>query len=132
MAGETNLQKLLQTMSPVITPGEFVFCSFENAAYGEHANLQPIAAFAEAEGLTLVVPKQNADAHGIDYESIFSCITLKVHSSLDAVGLTAAFATKLTEHNISANVIAGFFHDHIFVPQELAGRATSAIEELSR
>ncbi len=131
MSGEKNLDKLLSTMSPILITGEFVFCSFEHARYGDHANLQPIAAFTEHEGLTLVIPKSKADEQGIKYESCFRCITLMVHSSLDAVGLTAAFSNKLAEHGISANVIAGYFHDHIFVQKELAEKAIAAINELT-
>ena len=132
MTGEKNLHKLLQSMAPSLIAGEFVFCSFEKSRYGDHSDLEPIATFAESEGLTLVIPKSRADEYGIRYESVFRCITLKVHSSLDAIGLTAAFSTKLTEHGISANVIAGYYHDHIFVQDELAGNAIAAIDELTR
>ena len=132
MTGEKDLHKLLQNMSPELIDGDFVFCSFADARYGDHSLLHPVAAVAESEGLTLVVPKSCADEHGIGYESVFRCISLKVHSSLDAVGLTAAFSTKLGEHGISANVIAGFYHDHIFVQREQAEVAIAAIGELSR
>ena len=131
MSGEKNLEKLLSTMSPLLIAGEFVFCTFKEARYGEHSELEPIAAFTESEGLTLVIPKSKADEHGIKYESVFSCITLTVHSSLDAVGLTAAFSSKLAQHGISANVMAGYFHDHIFVQNELAEKAIAAISELT-
>ena len=93
--------------------------------------MEPIAAVTEREGLTLVIPKSKADESGISYESVFRCITLTVHSSLDAVGLTAAFSSKLAEHGISANVVAGYFHDHIFVQRELAEKAIEAIGELT-
>jgi hypothetical protein len=132
MAGEKNLDKLLRGMSPELVDGEFVFCSFEDSRYGDHSQLTPIACYAESEGLTLVIPRSKADEYGIDYESVFRCITLKIHSSLDAVGLTAAFSARLTAHGISANVIAGFYHDHVFVQRELAREAIAAIGELSR
>lgn len=130
MTGERELKKLLATMSPALIAGEFVFLTFENARYGDHANLHPIAAFTEAEGLTLVIPKSEADSHALSYESVFKGITLRVHSSLDAVGLTAVFSQKLTEHGISANVIAGYFHDHIFVQTKDAEKAIAALSEL--
>lgn len=132
MTGETDLQKLLASMSPVLMDGEFVFCSFADARYGDHANLAPIAAMQEHEGLTLVIPKAKADEQALDYGSVFRGITLMVHSSLEAVGLTAAFSRKLTEHGISANVIAGYFHDHIFVQHDRAEQALAALRELSR
>ena len=50
-----------------------------------------------------------------------------MHSSLIAVGLTAAVSGTLAAHNISANIIAAFFHDHLFVPQEDAERALAAL-----
>jgi hypothetical protein len=132
MTGERNLVKLLQSMSPELIDGEFVFCSFQDACYGDHSNLKPVAAFSELEGLTLVVPRAKADEQDLGYESTFRCISLSVHSSLDAIGLTAAFSAKLTEHGISANVIAGYYHDHIFVQSRLAQRALDALSELTR
>jgi len=131
MSGEKKLDKLLRNMSPELVAGEFVFCSFENSRYGDHADLQPVACIMESEGLTLVVPRSKADEQALGYESVFSCITLNVHSDLEEVGLTAALATKLTQRDISANVIAGYFHDHIFVQQELAQEALAALEELT-
>jgi hypothetical protein len=119
-------------MSPVMIDGEFVFSSFENARYGDHSDLEPIATVIESEGLTLVIPKSKADEYGLSYESVFRGITLKIHSSLEAVGLTAAISTKLTEHGISANVIAGYFHDHIFVQSAHAEKAIIALDELTR
>jgi hypothetical protein len=76
--------------------------------------------------------KSKADEYNIPYSGVFSCITLSVHSSLDAVGLTAAVSTKLTQVNISANVIAAYYHDHVFVASKDAQRALSALNELVR
>ena len=132
MTGETDLEKLLESMSPKLMDGEYVFCTFENAQYGDYADLDPLAAIREPEGLTLIIPRSKADDKGLGYESVFKGITLSVHSSLEAVGLTAAFSGKLTEHGISANVVAGFYHDHIFVQSELAKRAVEALIELTR
>ena len=132
MVGETNLQKLLASMSPQLTNGEYVFCTFHSAAYGDYSELEPIAAITEPEGLTLIIPRSIADRKSIDYESVFKRITLNVHSSLDAVGLTAAFSSKLAEQGISANVVAGYYHDHILVQTELAERAIKALNEMTR
>ena len=131
MQGETNLNKLLATLSPELIAGDFVFCSFDNAQYGDYSDLAPIAAVTESEGLTLVIPRTKADEQELKYESVFRCITLKVHSSLDAVGLTAAFSGILAEQSISANVVAGYFHDHVFVPHERAEEAIAAISKLT-
>jgi len=51
---------------------------------------------------------------------------------LDAVGLTAAFSKALTEVNISANVIAGYYHDHIFVAKRDEDKAMKALIGLSK
>ncbi len=129
--GETDLGRLLKTMSPLLNEGEFVFLTFPGARYGDQAMLAPIASFMESEGLTLVVPKDHADEKALVYQGVFKCITLQVHSSLEAVGLTAAFAEKLTSCAISANVIAGFYHDHILVSVSDADSAMSALRELA-
>ena len=131
MTGETDLQTLLASLSPKPIAGEYIFASFPEAVYGDRAELTPVAAFAETEGLTLVIPKQKADEYGIAYEAVFCGITLEVHSSLEAVGMTAAFAAKLTDCGISANVIAGYYHDHIFVQAEAKDRALAALGEFS-
>ena len=132
MVGETVLSKLLASLAPHLMDGDFVFCTIQGAKYGDFAELLPIASFREAEGLTLLVAKENADKAGFNYESIFKGITLKVHSSLEAVGLTSAVSSKLAERGISVNVIAAFYHDHIFVQAEKADAALSALNEFSR
>ncbi len=121
-----------KAIAPTIAAVEYVFCSFASARYGDHPELEPLACCMEPEGLTLVVPKEKADANGISYETVFKAITLQVHSSLDAVGLTAAVASRLAEHEISANVVAGHFHDHILVPREQVEKALAALAELAR
>ncbi len=130
MAGKTDLSEILDTINPILVPGDYVFCNVPGQ-YGEYAALEPVASFMEKEGLTLVLPLANAKKAGIGYESVFRMITLSVHSSLDAVGLTAAVATRLTEHGISANVFAAFYHDHIFVQSDKADLAVSVLADLS-
>lgn len=132
MSGEANLATLLASMAPTLTVGEYVFCSFANAQYGDYPELEPLACCMEPEGLSLVVPKTKADANAIAYDAVFKAITLQVHSSLDAVGLTAAVASKLSESKISANVVAGYFHDHILVQREQAEKALATLAELTR
>ena len=132
ISGETDLEKLLSSLSPVLLDDEYVFCSFKNARYGDHKELEPLATFVEIEGLTLLVLKQLADDNRVHYETVFKCITLTVHSSLNAIGLTAAVSTKLAENNISANVIAAYYHDHVFIQAEHAHYALSLLKELVR
>lgn len=89
--------------------------------------VQPLATFREAEGLSLLIAKDDADHAGLAYDFVGSWISLTVHSALDAVGLTAAIAARLTEANISCNVIAARHHDHIVVA---ANDADEAIRQL--
>ncbi len=129
--GETDLATLLASMSPALQEGEYVFCSFKNSCYGDHSELQPLAAYQEKEGLTLVIPRSRADDRQLEYTSTYRVISLGVHSSLEAVGLTAAFATKLADHGISANVFAGYYHDHVFVDVKDAEQALLALQSFS-
>ena len=123
MTGEKNITTLLRSISPKLIEDSFVFCTVKDGKYGDCAEAMPIASYLEEEGLTLVINKEIADRLGYVYEGVFKCITLEVYSSLESVGLTAAVSTKLCGHNISANVFAGFYHDHIFVPLDMAHKA---------
>ena len=128
MTGIVNLDTLLNTMSPVLHDDEYVFCCV-NGEPSDYQKLNPVATFREVEGLTLVLPKQTAINAKINFESVFRMITLTVHSSLDAVGMTAAVSTKLTNKGICANIIAAYYHDHIFVQSEQAELALEALNE---
>jgi len=135
MSGETNLTKLIASMTPVLSEKEYVFGimeTFNHEQLAQLIQLKPISTFQEKEGLTVVVLKEKADECSLAYSGVFKCITLNVHSSLDAVGLTAAVSTKLTQVNISANVIAAYYHDHIFVASKDAEKALFTLEELVR
>jgi hypothetical protein len=132
MVGEKDLRKLIASMTPILIENEYVFATIETFNAEQFVLLNPISTFQEKEGLTLVLQKEKADKHGIDYSGVFRCITLSVHSSLDAVGLTAAVATKLTQFGISANVIAAYYHDHVFVASKDADKALAALNDLVR
>lgn len=129
MPGEVDLDRLLALLQPVLKPGEFVFCSIPPRPHAELDEFQPLACYQEEEGLTLLIDKSVAIKHGIEHTSVFRCITLSVHSSLDAVGFTAAVARKLAAHGIPVNVIAAFYHDHVFVPDHLAEQALKLLTE---
>lgn len=113
MSGEKDLQQLLKNMKPIHNLGDYVFCKTETL---ENLNLNDIEMFfKEKEAITLILKKETADVLQLEYSVVMSWITLTVHSSLEAVGLTAAFSKALSEHGISCNVVAAFYHDHIFV-----------------
>ncbi len=130
MSGVRELDILLKSMSPKLLQTEFVFCSVPGALE-DYVSLNPIATFVEEEGLTLILEKSVAQKASLLFEGSFKQITLTVHSSLEAVGLTAAVSTKLASKGISANVIAAFYHDHIFVQSSKAEEALSALLEFS-
>jgi uncharacterized protein len=120
----TDLSSLLRTLDPELRPGPFVFTTVDRVPAG----IDYVAVVVEDEGITLVVARDVADRNGFPYEFVAAMITLRVHSSLAAVGLTAAVASLLADAGISCNVIAGSFHDHLFVP---LGRADDALRYLS-
>jgi len=130
MAGEKNLTRLIQEMEPSLEPGAFVFCTVP--ANFDLQNRPVVATFMEKEGKTLVLAQQEADQLGLAYEMTMAWITLNVHSALEAVGLTAAVANALAAKNISCNVIAGYYHDHIFIPQSDADLALQTLLALSK
>ena len=129
MAGEKDLDKLLKTMKPLLNSGEFVFCVAEDPSIINAEEI--ILKFKEQEGITVIIKKELADHLQLEYSFVAAWITLTVHSSLQAVGLTAAFSKALSAENISCNVVAAFYHDHIFVDINDAAKAMEVLNRLS-
>ena len=130
MAGVTDLSVLLRSLKPNLNVGSYVFVSLKDISKISREDI--LFEFKEAEGITIILSKEKADNYNLNYEFIASWITLTVHSALDAVGLTAAVSTTLTKHNISCNVIAAFYHDHIFVSTKDTEKAMEVLGEFSR
>lgn len=128
MHGEADLHTLLKSIDPQLHEGQFVFCTVEDMPDINSTDI--ICFFREEEGLTLILSKEVADGLGLPYTFIASWITLKVHSSLSAVGLTAAFSTVLSKEEISCNVVAAYYHDHIFVPYDDREKAMKILAAL--
>ncbi len=116
-------------MQPERNAGEYVFCTLDSST--QLADVTPLGFFREKEGVTVILPRADADTAGLSYAGTFAWLTLTVHSSLEAVGLTAAFSRALAEAGISCDVVAAFYHDHIFVPVHDAERALTALRALS-
>jgi hypothetical protein len=121
------LDQMLAQMSPELAPSTYLFVT----AAAIPSGLVPLMVFREDEGLTLVITDDQALDQGWPVTMPMRRITLRVHSALDGVGLTAAFSSELAGAGISCNVVAGFHHDHIFVPGADADRALVALRELS-
>ncbi|WET01681.1 ACT domain-containing protein [Flavobacterium sp. YJ01] len=129
MSGEKDLQQLLKSMKPELNSGDYVFCKVENL---KDIDLDKIEMFfKEKEAITLILKKEIADSLHLDYSVIMSWITLTVHSSLEAIGLTAAFSKALSENEISCNVVAAYYHDHIFVNKKDAEKAIEILNLFS-
>jgi hypothetical protein len=124
--GLLDLSALLRGLQPEVRPGHFVMVSTNS-----ETSLQALASVDEEEGTSLVLEQHKADAFRLEYSSVFAWITLTVHSSLDAVGLTAAVANTLASAGIPCNVLAGFHHDHLLVPSNRVDDAMAALSRLA-
>ena len=114
MTGESELARLLAALDPELDAVEYGFETMAQAPPLGNA----FALIREEEGVTLVRPGKG-----------WARIWLRVHSSLEAVGLTARIAAVLAERGIAANVIAAAHHDYFFVPWD---RREEALAELKR
>ena len=127
MAGVTDLEQLLATLEPQVRDGEYVYVADPESS----TVLGAEAVIREAEGSATVLRREVADQAGLAYDVVLSWITLTVHSSLEAVGLTAAFSTALGDAGISCNVLAGLYHDHVLVPVSRRDDAFAVLRKLS-
>ena len=129
MNGECKLETLLQNLAPVLCSKRYVIGSVDSWPDPLPDGL--LATIQEPEALTVIAPVAEVGGLGLEPSVVFRCIRLDVHSSLQAVGLTAAISTRLARHGISANLLAGTYHDHLLVPEGDAERALCLLEELS-
>jgi len=125
----TNLQALLRDMSPSLQAEPYAFCTTTSA---RSLAIWPVAVglFRESEGVTIILPTADADAAGLAYDGAWACITLTIHSSLSAVGFLAAISARLAEAGLSLNPVAGYYHDHLFVPWERRQDALTVLAAL--
>ena len=130
MSGETDLSVLIRSMEPVLGADRYGYVALPKGQ-SVPAGCTPFAVVCEDEGMTLIAPIEQLAALGHAAETEWARISLTVHSSLSAVGLTAAFARALGDAGISANVIAGYFHDHIFVAWAQREAAVTALQALA-
>ncbi|MFF1510261.1 ACT domain-containing protein [Streptomyces sp. NPDC058326] len=128
MNAERDLTRLLAGMRPELADGRYVFTTVTGPA---PAGVAPVVTVTEPEGLTLVVRQEEADAAALGYDYVAGWITLRVHSALDAVGLTAAVASELAAAGMSCNVVAGYHHDHLFVEHARAEEALAVLVRLA-
>lgn len=121
---------MISGMSPSVRPGRFVFVATQDKSLETQLLPRAISIFREAEGVSLLVPVDDAERAGFDVSLPMCCITLNVYSSLEGVGLTAAVSGALAKEGIPCNMIAALRHDHVFVPEHLCDRAMRVLEAL--
>lgn len=129
MSGEIDLKALLRGMSATLNEGVFVFATLP--PNDVPANVTARMMFHEEEGVTLILLQSEAIAHGIPYEFPSRMITLNVHSALEAVGFMAHIATALAAKGMGVNPVAGFYHDHLFVPDGREAEAMAVLEQIA-
>ncbi len=117
-------------MEPILNDGEYVFGTVKSTANIPRDLV--VCEVKEREGITVVLARKDADELGVTYEYVASWITLNIHSSLEAVGLTAAFSNALAVEGISCNVVAGFYHDHIFVDVKDSKKALNTLISMTK
>ncbi len=129
MTGETDLDRLIQAMQPVLHPDLYVFATVKEPSAG---GLPPaIMTFREAEGTTLILTAATAQEHGLRHDFPCRMITLNIHSALEAVGFLARITNALAAADMGVNPVSAFFHDHLFVPADRAKDAMAVLAKLS-
>jgi uncharacterized protein len=123
-----DLAKLCAAMEPEMAPSTYVYCSFPDFVLP--AGLSALSTFRESEGLSAVLDLRDAERYRLSYTFKSRLITLNVHSSLEAVGFLAVLSAQLARARIPCNAIAGYFHDHILVPDERADEALIALRAI--
>jgi len=125
----TDLGSLIAQMEPHLSDSEYVFCCV-SAAHRGALEIEPVLEFIEAEGIAIVITKEMAQASNLTGSFPSRMITLKVYSSLNAVGFLAAITTQLAACGISVQPVSAFHHDYLFVPKDRALEALSALQQL--
>jgi len=120
---------MLAEMNPTMDDLVYVFATVTEPV--DEAALQPRMLFRETEGTTLIVTQGAALANRLPGEFPCRMITLNVHSSLAGVGFLSLVSTRLAELGMGVNPVAGFYHDHLFIPLDRADEALAALHALS-
>lgn len=135
VSGETNLKKLLSGLRAKKDDRLFVFACMPHDQWDGIDEAVKKAAqmiFTEAEGVSLIIPEEVAAAYQIASVYPSRMITLTIHSALNAVGFLAHITTALAKEGISVNAVAGYFHDHLFVPDEAADKVMAVLADIAK
>lgn len=121
-----NLRTL--QLNPILQPGTYVYCSLPCDV--DFRGATPVATIRESEGWSVIVTEQEAAARGWGVLFRAAWIQFGLVSALDAVGLTATVSRALAVAGIGCNMVAGAYHDHVFVPVERASEALDLLNKL--
>lgn len=128
MFGHIDLSEVLKSLQVSCDNVEYGFASLKNKI--TFIDAEVLGTFKENEGLTIIASKDYFIRNKIKYQGSYAKLTIDVHTSLELIGLTPVLAGKLADNKISANVIAAYFHDHIFVQYESRQKAIDALYAL--
>ena len=128
--GKQKLELIISKLEPTLYKEPYVFTQAKDKLI---ANVQHIFALVrEKEGTTLVMTQNQADQEQLRYTFLVARISLSIATELELVGLTALFSNVLAKAGISCNVIAGYHHDHLFVPFEHGEQALTLVQSLQK
>lgn len=126
--GETDLQRLLAGLAPELAARPR---AIRSQPTGEAVPADAIMLFREQEGTTIIVAVDEVAVADSQDKALWAQITLRIHSSLEAVGMMAAIASALAARDIPCNAVSAYYHDHLFVPWVRRDDALDALRELS-
>jgi uncharacterized protein len=126
----SELDRLLRGMQPVLHECPVAFCTVHPGDLS-YLSREPLCIFREDEGATIILPVDDALREGLEFSGQWAHITLRVHSSLNAVGFMAVVASGLARAGISVNPVSAFHHDHLFIPWERRDEAMLILEKMS-
>jgi hypothetical protein len=125
VAGADDLSRILSGLTVTRREGTYVYVSAPAGSVSDAA-----ATIAETEGTTYILERAAADRAGLEWSFAAAWLTIETRTSLLGIGVTAALAGALADAGIPCNVLAGFHHDHLFVPVERADDAISVLRAL--
>lgn len=128
MSGQTNLNDVLKSLDISCDGIEYGFANIKADGFPQSADI--IGTFSEKEGLTIIASVIYLRENNIQFDGPYAKLTIEVHTSLQLVGLTAVLSKQLAENGISANVVAAYYHDHIFVQYEHRQKAIELLYKL--
>eukprot|EP01059_Diplonema_ambulator_P007518 TRINITY_DN16986_c0_g1_i1.p1 TRINITY_DN16986_c0_g1~~TRINITY_DN16986_c0_g1_i1.p1 ORF type:complete len:225 (+),score=44.58 TRINITY_DN16986_c0_g1_i1:66-740(+) len=131
--GLMDLEAIIASLDPSLSSETYVYATIPRAA-GFPPDLFPhLESYQnEPEGHSVIIPTHST-AHlpeGTPTTFTSKRITLKVHSSLESVGLTAKISSLFAKHGVPCNIVAGYHHDHLYVPVEKAEDALALLKNM--